>query len=295
MIPIAPKATAPMVARVAACTLAVHLVLGATGFVKPAMAQEDDTLAIISDYRLKMSDVNALIATMPLGDQVSIRSDPEKFAESLIQEEVLFQFALKDSADNSELRDELKELIVNHVIDKYVTQQTGVSDTEIEEFYNGNTSAIRGETVQVSHILTETKEECTALLERLDQGESFADLATQYSIHERSAQNGGALGSMMNHDGPLGFEQELFEIPENQYTLYESSEGCHIVVITGRETPPLPPLENVEPGIRNLLAREKEIAALQTLIERAHNSIEVIRPGAQETTQETGQETTPEG
>ena len=278
---------APMAARVAACAMAVHLVLAAAGFVKPVIAQEDDTLAIINDYQLKMSDVNALISTMPLGDQVSIRSDPEKFAESLIQEEVLFQFALKDSANNDpELREELKELIVNHVIDKYVTQQTDVSDAEIEEFYNSNTGAIRGETVQVSHILTETKEECSALLERLEQGESFADLAAEYSIHERSAQNGGELGSMMNHDGPLGFEQELFELPHNEYTLFESTEGCHIVVITGSETPPLPPLENVEPGIRNLLMREKEIAALQTLIERAHSSIEVIRPGASEDTQE---------
>ncbi len=275
------NAIAPLAGRVAACIIAGQLVLGVTAIVNPSVAQEDDTLAIINDYQLTMSDVNALISTMPLGDQVSIRSDPEKFAESLVQEEVLFQFALKDSFDgNPELREELKELIVNHLIDKYVTQKAIVSDTEIEEFYDSNTSAIRGETVQVSHILTETKEECTALLARLNEGESFAELATEYSIHERSAQNGGALGSMMNHDGPLGFEQELFEIPENQYTLYESSDGCHIVVITGRETPPLPPLENVEPGIRNLLMREKEIAALQLLIERAHSSIEVIRPGA---------------
>jgi len=273
--------------RIVACVLAGQLALGVTTLVKPAMAQEDDTLAIINDYKLRMSDVNAQIATMPLGDQVSIRADPEKFAESLIQEEVLFQFALKDSAENDpQLREELKELIVNHVIDKFVTQKVIVSDAEIEEFYNSNTGAIRGETVQVSHILTETKEECTALFARLEQGESFAELATQYSIHERSAANGGALGSMMNHDGPLGFEQELFEIPQNEYTLFESSEGCHIVVITGRETPPLPPLENVKPGIENLLKREKEIAALQTLIERAHSSIEVIRPEESDETQE---------
>ena len=284
------------VARIAVCVLVIHLATGATAIVKPAMAQEDDTLAIINDYQLRMSDVNALIATMPLGDQVSIRADPEKFAESLIQEEVLFQFALKDSAENDlELREELKELIVNHLIDKFVTQKVVVSDAEIEEFYNSNTSAIRGETVQVSHILTETKEECTALYDRLEQGESFAELATQYSIHERSAANGGVLGSMMNHDGPLGFEQELFEIPENEYTIYESSEGCHIVVITGRETPPLPPLENVKPGIENLLKREKEIEALQTLIERAHSSIEVVRPGASDESPEETREETQEG
>jgi len=253
----------------------------AAAIAVPVTAQEDDdpVIAIVNDYQLRMSDVNAQISRMPLGDQVSVRSDPEKFAESLIQEEVLFQFALKDGETDLELREELKALIVNHVIDKYVTQSIEVTDAEIQEFYDSNTGAIRGETVEVSHILTETKEECTALYERLEQGESFADLATEHSIHERSAVNGGVLGSMMNHDGPLGFEQELFEIPENEYTIFESNEGCHIVVITGHNTPPLPPLENVEPGIRNLILREKEIEALQTLIERAHSSIEVVRPG----------------
>ena len=148
-----------------------------------AQEQEDDdpTLAIINNYQLKMSDVNAQISRMPLGDQVSVRSDPEKFAESLIQEEVLFQFALKDGETDGELREELKELVVNHMIDKYVTQSVEVSDAEIQEFYDSNTGAIRGETVEVSHILTETKEECTALYERLEQGESFAELATQHS------------------------------------------------------------------------------------------------------------------
>jgi len=156
--------------------------------------------------------------------------------------------------------------------------QVTIRDAEIETYYENNTGAIRGETVQVSHILTETRDECDAILLRLQQGESFTELASQYSIHERSAVNGGELGSIMNHDGPLGFEQELFEIPQNQHTIFESDEGCHVVLITGSETPPLPPIENVAPALENLLKREKEIEALTKLFERAHDKIEVIRP-----------------
>ena len=155
-----------------------------------------------------------------------------------------------------------------------------VSDAEIEAYYQANAGAIRGETVQVSHILTETREECDAIMLRIEKGESFAELASQHSIHESSAVNGGVLGSIMNHDGPLGFEQELFEIPQNQLTLFESDEGCHVVLVTGSETPPLPPIENVAPALENLLKREKEIEALTALFERAHAKIEVIRPGA---------------
>jgi len=242
-------------------------------------AQEDRVIAIINDYAIKDSDINSQIVQLPLGDQVSIRSNLAKFAESLIQEEVLFQSVLSSKfRDEKELRSEVKTLVVNHLIDKFVTQKVAVSKAEIEQFYNENTSVIRGETVQVSHILTETRDECVALKNRIDAGESFADLAKQYSVHERSAQNGGELGSMMDHAGPLGFERELFKIPENQVTIFESDDGCHAVRVYGRNTPPLPPLENVSPGIENLLKRELEIEALQALMERAHSSVTVIRP-----------------
>ena len=240
---------------------------------------DDPVLAIINDYQLRASDIKAQIAKMPLGDQVSIRSDTEKFAESLIQEEVLFQYVLNNSFINEpELRDEIKTLAVNYLIQKYVTDKLDVTDAEIEAFYKDNTSSIRGETIQVSHILTATRDECEQLLQRLENGSSFEDLAKQHSIHQSSAERGGLLGSMMNHDGPLGFETSLFDIPENQPTLFESEDGCHIMMVTGRDTPPLPPLETVAPALESLLMREQEINALESLIESANQQVKVIRP-----------------
>ena len=66
-------------------------------------------------------------------------------------------------------------------------------------------------------------------------------------------------------------------MPENEYQLFESDEGCHVVV-TGRETPPLPSLEDVAPGIEGLLRRQMEIDALEALMERAHKHVTVVRP-----------------
>lgn len=245
------------------------------------VADTDPVIAVINDFKLKASDVNAQIAKMPLGDQVSVRSNTEKFAESLIQEEVLFQYLLQNGfSGEAELRSELKTIAVNHLINKYVTQKMDVTDEQIKNYYQQNTSAIRGETVQVSHILTTTRKKCESILSRLKAGEVFANLANQYSIHKTSAERGGELGSLMNHNGPLGFEPELFEIPQNEYTLFESEDGCHVVIVTGRDTPPLPDLEKVAPALKNLLLREQEIIALQLLIENAHQQVKVVRPQA---------------
>ena len=258
--------------------LAAFLLPGFAGHA-PVYAQEDPVLAIINDFELRASDIDALIAGMALGEQVSIRSDLEKFAESLIQEEVLFQYVLKKRlSEEPELREEIKTLAGNHVIEKFVTSKTAVAEAEVQEYYDANTSAIRGETIELSHILKESLAECESIAARISDGESFEDLARQYSIHESSAENGGLLGSVMNHEGPLGFEQKLFEISENEPHIFESEDGCHVMLVKGRNTPPLPKLELVAPAIENLLMREKEIAALQALIEDAHNEIEVIRP-----------------
>ena len=263
-----------------AATLCAALYTALYAGAVPAYAADDDpVIAIINDYEITASDINEQIVQMPLGDQVSIRSDPEKFAESLVQEEVLFQSVLASRfEDEEELRREIKTIVVNHLINKHVTEKLIVPPEEIEQFYEENTGAIRGETVQVSHILTATRSECEAVKARVENGESFSELASQLSLHEASAQNGGALGSMMNHDGPLGFEQQLFEVPENEYQLFESDEGCHVVVVTGRETPPLPSLEDVAPGIEGLLRRQMEIDALEALMERAHKRVTVVRP-----------------
>ena len=247
--------------------------------VEKAEQVADPILAIINGQTIKSSDISAQIARMPLGEQVSVRSNPAKFTESLIQEEVLFQFSMLDNfANEPELRDVVKTAAVNHLIEKYVTSKLDVSDEEILAYYEANTSAIRGETVQVSHILTETRSECESILQRLERGESFESLAKTYSLHENSAINGGLLGSMMNHEGPLGFEQELFNIAENTPTLFESEDGCHVMMVSNRETPPLPPIENVAPALEGVIRRGKEIDAVEALIERAHQEINVIRP-----------------
>jgi len=121
------------------CALALH-------------AQSDRVIATINGYSISEADVNGELVKLPLGDQVSIRADLEKFAESLIQEEVLFQSVLgTDFIGEESLRIEVKTLVVNHLIDKYVTQKLVVPEEDIEQFYNENTSAIRGETVQVRH------------------------------------------------------------------------------------------------------------------------------------------------
>ena len=66
----------------------------------------------------------------------------------------------------------------------------------------------------VSHILVETEEEAQAVLERLDSGEAFADVAADVSIDPSAAASGGAL---VGQDGAACMTADTFAasfIPE---------------------------------------------------------------------------------
>ena len=251
-------------------------VVGVTGLA--AAAQSDPVIARVNNHEIRESYVNTRIAKLSLGEQVSVRSNPAQFVESIVQEEVLFQSMLAtDFSAQPDLREVVKALVVNHLIEQHVTQKLTVSAEEIADFYATNTSSIRGELVQVSQILVATSQQAAALKDKVEAGESFAALAARHSMHDESAANGGALGSFMNHAGPLGFETEVFRMQPGELAVFESDEGWHLVKVTERLIPALPPLENVAPRIRALLRRQKEIDALRDLMQRSHRHVDVVR------------------
>jgi len=59
-----------------------------------------------------------------------------------------------------ELRDEIKAAVVKHLIDRNVTDRIEISDQAVRNYYEENSSAIRGEVVRASEILMDRPEEC---------------------------------------------------------------------------------------------------------------------------------------
>lgn len=246
-----------------------------------AEGQPDPLIATVNGHDIHLSYVYQQIESLPLGEQVALRDQFDRFVESIIQEEVLLQATLKTKfQDEPELRDQIKHTIADYLINKYVTRKIHVTDKEVGQYYRDNASAIRNELVQVSHILLKVRAECEALQKQINSKEEFAQLAQQRSLHKDSAKNGGDIGSYMNHAGALGFEQRFFDMKVGEMDVFESTDGCHLVRITDRVTPPLPPLAEVSDRIRELITRSREIELLSALIKKSRSQVEVIRHSA---------------
>ena len=116
------------------------------------------------------------------------------------------------------------------------------------------------------HILVATEEEAQTVIERLDDGEDFADLAMELSTDTGSGANGGDLGwfsrdAMVESFAEAAFTQEIGTVGDP----VESQFGWHIIEVLEREE------------------RELEGAALSSAERTAYNDwLMDVRSGAVE-------------
>jgi parvulin-like peptidyl-prolyl isomerase len=254
--------------------------LGAMLLATPAAGADDPVVAIVNGRPLHMSEVLRQVESLPLGDQLTIRQQLPRFAESVVREEILFQFVLAaDFESDPELREQIRSTVVERLIRRHVDDRIQITDRQIAEYYRDNASAIRGENLRASQILLATRGECDVLIATPMTDADFADTARTRSLDRESAARGGDIGLFMNHSGPYGFETELFRMQPGETRAFDTDRGCHLVRVTERETPPLPPLAEVEDRLRAILEARLRRELLERLLARASETVSVERPG----------------
>jgi parvulin-like peptidyl-prolyl isomerase len=83
--------------------------------------------------------------------------------------------------------------------------------------------------VHCAHILVKTETEAKAVLERLNKGEKFANVAKEVSLCP-SKKNGGDLGTFGRGKMVKEFETAAFALDKGQTSeIVKTKFGCHIV------------------------------------------------------------------
>ncbi len=247
--------------------------------LSPAGAQDTDpVVAKVNAHEIRLSYVYQKIEALPLGEQIDVRAQIRHFVDSVIQEEILFQSAWRHGLqEEPELREQVKATVVDYLIQKYVKARIQISEAAIQAYYRDHASVIRGEHVRVRHILLKTRQACEAMLAQIDSEATFIEMAKTHSLDATSAAKGGDLGRFMRHPGPLGFEEQWFDMQPEEMRVFVSPQGCHIIRLVERNTPPLPPLEDVRERIQFVLQRDQEIALLRALIDQRGQDMNVER------------------
>jgi peptidyl-prolyl cis-trans isomerase D len=157
-----------------------------------------------------------------------------------------------------------------------------VTDEEISAHYERNKEAYtRPEQVRARHILVRLQEEAPAevakeardkidkALERLEQGESFADVARDVSEGPSSDQ-GGDLGWFGRGAMVPDFEDMAFSLePGEVSSVLQTRFGLHVIKVEDRREAGYRPLEEVRSRIRRQIAEDKAADRLEDMLDQA--------------------------
>jgi peptidyl-prolyl cis-trans isomerase C len=265
-------------------TMAVIALTGAVAlsFAALAVAQDDAVVATINGQPVTEADV--ALAEGELDSQFD-QLPPEQrraAAVSALIEIKLAAAAAEEAgaAEDPDFERRMAFLRERALHSEYVESQiaSAVTDEAVRERYDTEiASAPMSNEVRASHILVETEEEAKAIIEQLNDGADFAELAQQKSS-DGSAQNGGDLGYFGPGRMVKEFETAAFALEVGQHTQepVKSQFGYHVIKVFDKRPQQPPAFEQVERQLRSLLLREKYFAGVASLREAAE--IEIADP-----------------
>ncbi len=154
---------------------------------------------------------------------------------------------------------------------KAYASKVRVYEREIAEAYAKNRSDYeKPESVKVSHILVEVKENATTaeeakakdkiegLLKKIKAGAKFADLAKTESDDPGSAQQGGSLGEITRGMMVPEFEKAAFALKKGELSpIVRTKFGYHIILCEGHKEAQTTSLAKVKDKLRNTIVEAK--------------------------------------
>ncbi|MEK9983222.1 MAG: peptidylprolyl isomerase [Opitutae bacterium] len=265
---------------------------------------------IYPEVQQRLGDKPPAIIELSARDEARERVIEEALIEQEIDrvnppaDEALVQQELKKMLKKQETKRQLKqagrnrEIVINNMrkqlyrrlqayeIMEAAMHQDPASDEDVEEFYNKNLNHFKTrEQIHASHILIRDKsdigrEKLDAVIEALDSGRDFEELAREFS-EDTSAEQGGDLGWLPRGQTVAKFEKVAFSLELDEISdPFETQFGWHIVRLHERQDARTQSLEEVSEQIAMMLLRERRNESyrlfLQDLKEKA--TIEEVKP-----------------
>lgn len=180
-----------------------------------------------------------------------------------------------NAAFKAELTRVKEEMLANFNLQKAIESVT-VSDEEAETYYNENKDQfIKGESVSASHILVDSEEKATALMQKIQNGEiSFEDAARENSSCP-SSQNGGALGEFTRGQMVPEFDTAVFSMEVGELRgPVKTQFGFHIIKLTDKHAPEELAFSEICEQVKGIVLNEKRRKAYESKI----NQLKILYP-----------------
>jgi len=256
-----------------------------------------DILAKVGSENITRGDLTNELNKLSYKQRSIYSSSPEKlneFLETHINEKVLYNEALKRGFENrddiQEEFDRYKKQLITKTFGKEILDELELNKDEIKIYYDQNKKDY--ERIDISKILIKfdmeednPKEAAQSKAElvsrRAKTGESFEELAIEFSDDTISKKKGGKVGYIKRGKFPEEIDNEILELKEGEITKPFEVNGGYLIIKANQE-PDFPPYGQVERIIHSKLINERLINYINGL--REEWEVKVYKDRLQEIT-----------
>ncbi len=216
-----------------------------------------DILALVGSESITKDDLRDELNKLSYKQRSIYSSSPEKlnkFLDTHINEKVLYNEAIKrgfaNRGDIQEEIDRYKKQLIIKTFGKEILGELELNNDDITMYYDQNKKEF--ERIQISKIFIKTNPEngissesalskAELVSSKANAGESFEELALEYSDDPISKKKGGKVGYINRGKFPQQIDNQIFELKEGEITKpFEVQDGY--LIIKANQEPDFPPI-----------------------------------------------------
>ncbi len=227
---------------------------------------EQKVLAVVAGKEITEAEFELFLQNVPREQQAYL-SNPQFRQQCLDQMISMYLFAqygqdekLNESEEYLKVVENVKREILAQMAIREVMKGTEVSDQEILDYYEANKQQFtKGDTVSARHILTDSEEKCSSILEEIQNGnQTFEDAAKEFSTCPSGAK-GGDLGEFGRGQMVKEFEEAAFTAQIGQLVgPVKTQFGYHLIRVDKKNEAATASLDEVKENIRRTLLQKKQ-------------------------------------
>ncbi|PKO83228.1 MAG: peptidylprolyl isomerase [Betaproteobacteria bacterium HGW-Betaproteobacteria-11] len=231
-------------------------------FAAPALAAKKDgegtAFVTVNGKAIPKNRADALINGQAAQGQPDSPELRNAVKEELVRREILTQEATRKGLDkNSEVQAQVELSRQGVLIGAYLrnyAQSHPIGDDQIRAEYESLKAKLGSKEYKTRHILVDTADEATALIEKLNKGEKFEELAKQ-SKDPGSKERGGDLGWATPTSFVKPFSDAMLKLEKGKYTTVpvKSDFGWHVIQLDDTRELKLPTFDEAKGQIAQQL------------------------------------------
>ncbi|MEJ2631285.1 MAG: peptidylprolyl isomerase [Acidihalobacter sp.] len=230
------------------------------GTSSTASTPASPAVATVNGKTITEADLTAY-RMLRAGQMPNVDLSNKALVQELVDMRLLEQAAVKEGmADKPQIKAQIDQNRANILIQALLREKFGAqkySDAELKKQYDQLVSQASQREYKARHILLKTEAEAKKVIEQLNKGANFAELAKKDSIAP-SAPKGGELGWFTAQTMVAPFSQAVEKLKKGEYTKtpVHTRFGWHVILLQDTRKMNPPPFDQVKSRIRAMLTQQ---------------------------------------